>query len=257
MRADASLTPPKLRIVHLFLWTAAAALVLLVIRPALEEPHGSLHRATMFRALYAAYSVIGGVFVAGLLYWMFAIGPRIVLARAPTESWGRHPGHWLLLLGGIETVCGHLAALVLRLFGQPREFPDIGAFFVAGYLVSTLVTVALWIHLAWRADWSATWRIGVLVLAFMRTVCCFASPWGSSAAVIGSANFVANEMERSDLVIPLTLPTIAFAGLFLVAPLDDWRRSTPRDLFHYVGLVSTLLLFVWIWCWAGVVSWVH
>jgi hypothetical protein len=61
------LPSPKLRILHLVLWTAATALVLLVIRPALEEHHGSPDRAAMFRLLYGAYSMIAGVFVGRVM----------------------------------------------------------------------------------------------------------------------------------------------------------------------------------------------
>ena len=254
MGAATSTPAPKLRILHLFLWTMATALLLVAIRSVLNVPHHSPDRGMALRALYGAYSVIGGVFVAGLLHWLVAVAPSIARHCQPREAWGLHPGHWLLLLGGIETVCAHLTAWSLRLLGHPRELLVTATFVLASYTVSTLATAALWIHLVRRADWSGTWRIAFVVLGLVRIMCCFASPWCSAVNVIASADLVANELELNDLIIPITIPTVVFAGLFLVAPIDDWRRGVSRDLFHWIGMGATQLLLVWIWCWAAVAS---
>ena len=64
---DGNLPPPMLRILHLILWTAGTALVLFAIRPAFDSlPHPSLARSAILRAVYGGYSVVAGVFVAGL-----------------------------------------------------------------------------------------------------------------------------------------------------------------------------------------------
>lgn len=254
MNAAAPVTAPRLSIHHLLLWTAATA-VTLVTMPRGELVYGS-HPTPVLRFLQAAYGVIAGVFVAAFLYWAIAIAPKVLSRRRQSEDWGAHPGHWLLLLGGLEAISSHAAALLLRPIAYFDRSVELEAFIGVTFLLSMIVTAGVWLLMARFADWSAKWRIAFGVLAFQRFVCCFGSPWSSSAAVIASADYVSGEFTWGDLVVPVALSTILFAVHFLVALLDDWWSATRRDLFHFVGIGATTVLLVWIWCWAAVVQFV-
>lgn len=225
-----------LGIVHLLGWTAGVAVVLALYRVALDwiDVRQEYREETQWWQL--GYGLVYGTAIStiGLLFWRRFRGG---------EPFPVHPGHWLLVLGGIAFAIDGVA------FGIAKGI-------VWGWES----------HFGWRPSWfhiqqSLAWGLAIVVAAAFELRLKTTWNWQLLAAVITgmiAVNWGTHTFIVADLVaqavgswlftgawpeyLAVWSSLIANALCLLSMPLVLAYDRQPRDWLHWVGVTAAVVL---------------
>jgi hypothetical protein len=245
--------PYRLRVWHFFLWTFASALIAAVTRRPEYMRELSPADERSYLILSSIYSLISGPFVAASLWFLlFAIPRRLFFHIWRRTSLGSQPGHWLLLIGGMETL-GGLASLHLSMWRTTINngadgFPNTGFIWILAYLSGLILTFFAWNRCT--ADKTLSWEWSILFWAGAagRILCCFCNPWFMPLMLLSGR--VATLRGAQTLPGEISVFIAIVGGLLIgTAVLSDRRGSQGRDAFHWLGVIATLAIFLYPFCW--------
>jgi hypothetical protein len=235
----------RLSLAHLLLWTMTTAVALFLLRPTVstdkkpfDAAEESTHAAALLPAVVtvAVAPVYGAAILAGAMaLWAALLGQGTLRVR--------QPGHWLLLIVGVQFLGVALYAWGIRLLQASSDLPD--KYTIPGVVLIASGTALFWLLLlllfltATQVQKPLRWKIAFRLLAATyctSTLCCCFSPFEPWPLPIVSA--------------PLLL---AFLASTLIAAVMDLGRGERRDLRHWLGVVAAwsmvvhvvLLIRVW------------
>ncbi|HUE70078.1 MAG TPA: hypothetical protein VMP01_04245 [Pirellulaceae bacterium] len=217
---------PPLSISHLLLWILGSAVVLGSYRWLAEPVGDDETRRLLYQLDQLARSLTYGAGAAALL--IFA--RRLIARDAPLP---RHPGHWLLLIQGINWPAYWL--LLLSYFGlrgmpqdAPRDWESIRRFALASmlyYLWTAGLYAAVLAFLRDAKRWRMFFAVGAaLPLVHAVIWCCM---FGGYQSLI----------ERSFIMVRIA---VALA-ILTVCILRDRREGVRRDWLHVAGVSFYIL----------------
>lgn len=229
----------RLGIIHLLGWITGVAMVLAGYRAVLDAGWLGIpldqYEATRWWQLGYGLAYGAGLSTLGLLVWRRLRGDR---------CFPSHPGHWLLVFGGL--------ALMI----------DAAAFVVAKGVVTVMSSrgrVAIdWFWIQQSLGWGIALVVGLLVLARMTTNW----HWRLLATLITLAigvNWLTNTLVVADffgqgfgwsgtwwlyyLVLYARAASIALCLVAMPLVLSG-DRGEPRDWLHWVGVAASVMLGV-------------
>ena len=241
--------PYRLRLWHFFLWTFASALVAAVTRRPdyMRELVESNERSYLI--LNATYCLIACPLVAaGLWFLGFALPYRLYAGHWLHNSLGSQPGHWLLLIGGMETSAG-LVSYCPSSWRGPDNREAMAVTWGIAYLVGMILAFHAWNRCTKDKTISAPWSALFWTGAVVRMVCCFGNPWFLPLMLLGGrlAMLRGTPVESAEFMKAVSTIAIVLLSASVVA---DLRGKSRRDIFHWIGVVVTLAVFLYpiLWC---------
>jgi hypothetical protein len=238
---------PQFDVVHLFAWTALAA-ILLKYSQAMEVI-GTVSSALVDQISDLSQKIAGKYEVMG--FWTtkaeqslsailtasalvgFAV---LVWARLRTEFRRLQPGHWLVLIATIEGTFLLMAWPILEVVAPDGE---VGRWSVGYGAVRALTVAVVYTYAASRVGESPRWKI-----VFVANVL---SAWIAFAVVAGIVIFSERPENTPWFAFPIRggfwydfgvfilWPLLLFL-MVLVAAVVDLVRHTPRDWVHWLGV---------------------
>jgi tetratricopeptide (TPR) repeat protein len=212
---DETRIPPRLRLWHLFLWTAASGLMLAAQRGLGLGDQTGHHLGWAEQTLLVASAMIEGAALAGLAAGIFE---RLRRRTFPVE-----PGEWLLVGCGIGVAVDLAAKIVVRLV-VPGAGPMEAAVFA--FIPSAVASIGVYGRAFYRSTGELEW-----------------GPLFSTAAFSLSCVLVAALLPMSllPLLVAVVILSVVGAGYALLiypnAILQDVLRRRPRGWFHWTGVV--------------------
>lgn len=233
---------PRLQIIHLLLWTAGTAVVLGAWRgPANELPAElDLIRVLSMIQFFTVAPLLGAG-VASLGVWAYRASRGIPFPF--------HPGHWVLVTLGLETLLRAGASMVWRgLFG--------GFLFDSGEIR----------FVVWALTWSSISLIGVGLFLTAAVRVRAGLSWkvflGGQAA---HASAISLRWAVTALLPTWWPPLASFAEgvvacvcivLLFVAAVGDRRQRTHRDWMHWLGVITALVAMLTHVTWIVIVRFI-
>ncbi len=220
---------PRFRVIHRLIWGAVTA-VLLTIELTLwsDDSLGTRSLAyfwvtmvsTILRSIVAAAGLVG----AGVL----------IRAKCHTMPRRLQPGHWLVLVGALETLLGLVVWAAIRLVfgGDWRAAGEVrflvwsaGTGLCSAVLAVAFVLAAIWLRDAWR------WKIIFGVIALVE-----------AAAAAAMLSFTLRQLGDhlsflQEITSSFATYRPAFILILLVAAVVlDLPRRGSRDWVHWLGV---------------------
>lgn len=204
---------PRLRIVHLMLWTACAAS--LIALGELSAPTGLPEEMVLaFRLRIALMSIWSGLAVAGTI-------TLLAQATRGSDTSFRYSGHWLLCRYAV-VACGTALATMLARIGAE------GLYFLPGLAGAAILLAALF-----AVSNSGIWKV---YLAY-----------AAACQVANSVLYAALTYEwfspAEELLKGFSLLSAASSlgsVLLLVIAMQEWRRGLLRNWLHTAGIATVL-----------------
>jgi len=238
-----------LRLWHFFLWTFASALIAAVTRRPdyMRELVESNERSYLI--LNGTYCLIAGPLVAAGLWCLgVAIPYRLYTGHWLHNSLGSQPGHWLLLIGGMETLAG-LASYCPSSWRGPDSREEMAVTWGIAYLVGMILAFYSWNRCTKNKTISAPWSALFWTGAVVRMVCCFGNPWFLPLMLLGGrlAMLRGTPVESAEFMKAVSAIAIVLLSASVVT---DLRGKSRRDIFHWIGVLVTLAIFLYpiLWC---------
>jgi len=239
--------------VHFFLWTFASALLAASTRRPEYMHELSAWDERAFLALNGLYCLVAGPFVGASLWFIFlALPRRLYRGHWQPTSLGSQPGHWLLVIGGMETL-GAFASFPLSLLrvregvGSGGTY-EIAMLWVPAYLAGLTLSFFAWNRCTKDETIPQEWSILFWTAAVARMVCCLANPWSAPVALL-SARIA--RLGGAPVVPWPAFLLVSVVGLVLIsiAVIADIRSGRRRDAFHWLGSLGTsaILLYPFLW----------
>lgn len=242
--------PYRLRLWHFFLWTFASALIAAVTRRPeyMRELTPADERSYLF--LTGVYGLISGPFVAASLwFFVIAIPRRLFFGKWLPSSLGSQPGHWLLLIGGMETLAGLSSYYLSAGRGGYDNGPELLLIWGPAYLAGMILAFFAWNRCTKDKTISAEWSVLFWSGAVVRMVCCFGNPWFLPLMFLSGrvAMLRGIPVLSGEFAIVVTAIALVLLG---AAVLSDVRGNKQRDAFHWLGVAATLSIFTFpmLWC---------
>jgi hypothetical protein len=245
--------PYRLRLWHLFLWTFASALIAALMRRPGYMRELTVADERAYLVLNGVYCLIAGPFVGASLWFIFvAIPRRMFLGKWLHSSLGSQPGHWLLLIGGMETL-GGFASVPLSLVrvstsnGANNTY-EIVMLWVPAYLAGLLLAFFAWNRCTKDKTLAIHWSVLFWTGAVARMLCCLSNPWSAPLALLSAR--VASLGGMSVVPWPGFL-FMAIFGLVLLgnAAVADARSGKRQDAFHWLGVAATAAILIYPLFW--------
>lgn len=232
---------PKFGIAHLFLLTAAAALLTYPTRGIMQSDFGPDER---FR-----YFMIGHQFVIALLMAVpVASLGGWALSYRRGERFPAAPGHWLLIMEGV-------GSLMLSLFGWfwmmilDDDFTirdGLETLIFVAYAGVTVVMGSLLLVVAFSCIRESRWRVAFILLAI--------------AAMANAAQYIfiyfmlqstTGMMMSGQWIVGVLSSLAQFTafGSIVVMAIMDLRDPERRDWIHWTGIVCYLLMHIVNFAW--------
>ena len=210
---------PRLRIHHLLLWTLCTSASLTVFRHVAKTNPMPEQYALLQDVSILGQGIVGGALVAGMIV-MIASKVRFGLVLT------RLPGHWIVLVSGIEIAAGMVIwnAIVASDNNSPYTFL---------VLAGNQLIPACGYLLAARSSHVGRWR-GFFSLLFLNALLYCVQFTALAISTTGIGNWLILLME-----LPAIGELISFLWLIVLALLDQ-RASRHRDWLHWVGVIGYL-----------------
>jgi len=221
----ASVETPRLRILHLMLWTLCSAVYLTLIR-AIYALQGDM--PNRYVAIQHASSVVRGIITGAVLTGAIVLVSTRVRTGPPML---RQPGHWLLFISAILNLI-QLPLLILVLLLQ--DFASSGTFHYLIYGVVFLFPPIAY-SVAARHSRARRWKILFVALAavsltyflyFLSVALSIDGRFGYGVSIFAS--------------IP-TWGSLLLAAAVLVVSLADWMAGRRYDWLHWTGVTTHVM----------------
>jgi hypothetical protein len=236
-RPQSSENPLQLRLAHFFLWTAATAVALLLLRPtfpAVPEGAPAVDAAEGVRDLKDVLRAGVAVAVApvyGAALMAFAIGVwRTMRGKGPLDVC--QPGHWFLLIVGSAFLGAGFSGIAINSADNLMEAP-MHQTFLTGVsfciamilcVVSPLLLLLAVLEIQEPPRWKIVFRLfGVAIVS----------------ALFGCPCMVSLSMFAVVLLLHAGL-LVTFCGAMLAAVLIDLYQRERRDVAHWLGVLSVV-----------------
>ena len=226
----------QLSIIDLFAWITFVAIVFTFMQwlyqysKLLPGHSGEEHASWLFG--YEAIFV--GAQLAAIFYW--------VKAKFSTRQFPLHPGHYLLVIGGLA----FLAAMAQGIYVSfSLSGSDLGlsalklCFFHSEPELSVTFLAATFAAIAMRKQWH--WLVFFLAIAIYAADMAFLM----NRQILENASWIST--ETSEVVSWIFVQVFVYHGFALIAfPVVcigiDLRRRSRRDLLHWLGIIAILAL---------------
>jgi hypothetical protein len=217
---------PRLQIVHLLLWTAGTAVVLGAWRGQLNEvPADFVLIRVLSMIQFFAVAPLLGAGVASLGVWAYR-----ALRGIPFPI---HPGHWVLVTLGLETLLRAGTSTVWRgLFGE-SVYDSTEIRFVVWALIwssISLIGAGLFLTAAVRIRAGLPWKVFLGGQAAHASI--ISLRWAVTA-------FIPSWWPQLALFAEGVVACVCIVLLF-VAAAGDRRQRTQRDWMHWLGVITGL-----------------
>jgi hypothetical protein len=214
---------PPLSIAHLLVWTAGTAVILAVGRVYFTFTELPESFRTYFNVQQLVYSPLAGAAVSSLILLVY----RRLTSGPPFPA---QPGHWLLLVHGLQTAVGWIAHLVLVTLR--RSYLDMPGVLV---LVAVCGVGAVASGVAcWRLRDRGAWRLYLLVSALLDLLVAGGWLFAFYAPYIGTGYM---PFAPALQILGGLLLGLALLGLVVV----ELVRGVRRDWLHWVGVALSLI----------------
>lgn len=211
--------PPRLGIIHLFVWISLNAILFGVTRPLiLETSSASPYTLPSLLIALVQYSMaIGG-------------GPLLFIARRwrgkkfPTE-----PGEWILLAMGTDALLKLVVFRVLIYVLSLEEFSN--GYIWQAYISLAIVPICLWcipIFFVSKTSW--------------RWFFAFESFYFCAETFQRVSHISGIDTQSTDQAVTSAVGLAVIA--FIYSVVSDWRRSAKRGWSHGIGLLAFSLYAV-------------
>ena len=228
----------RLGIVHLLIWIAGVAAVLALYRAALESGWLEVSAAGReeVRWWQTAYGLVYGTAISGM-------GLVIYRRLRGDRSFPAHPGHWLLVFGGVAfsvdaaafvLAKGMNSAWIARFGGSPGLY-YLQQWLAWGMALGVAIVVLARLRTAWNW-WLLAGLVAVLIAVNFLT---HTLVMAQSLAQAGGSSIISGAWPVYLIHWARILGTaVCLASLPVVLGSD--RR--PRDWLHWVGIVALVAL---------------
>jgi hypothetical protein len=228
------MTPERLRIQHLLLWTAMSA-VALSTAP-MSDPVFPEYFTKLGRISAAVQSPIFGL---GFSAWVLMIWRSAARRFRSEPQFPTQPGHWLLLLVGIA---GFAWVLLNKLLSGQLVW------FEYSQIACGILNLAMIILAAWFTP--QPWR-SVFWIALVRGLL---QVW---ALILIALIFALGEQFYFGLSLMMQILEWGFALSLIIAAVIDWRWKTHRDYLHWCGLVALLATILYSFAAWWILAWLQ
>ncbi len=173
-------------------------------------------------------------FMMALSGGIYGVGVALFLYSVSTGQFSRlMPGHWRLIASSTMLV-GELFLLGILLFKEsPPRTNDNSEMVLNAFMVAHLTAGMFYLLVIKYCRESGIWRS----YAWLAMIYCFV------AALLYPYS---NGRVESDFLIPSIvidrLLIIALAVTYIAAIIDDYRKGTKRDFYHYLGILLGFLM---------------
>lgn len=199
--------------------------------------------------LNGTYCLIAGPLVgASLWFFGIAVPYRLYYGKWRHTSLGSQPGHWLLLIGGMETVAG-LVSYIPSSWRGAEHREEIALTWGIAYLVGMVLAFYGWNRCTKDNTISAAWSTLFWTGAVVRMVCCFGNPWFLPLMLLGGRLAMLRGIPVQSAWFMQGVSAIALV-LLVAGVISDFVGKSRRDTFHWLGIIVTLAVILYPYLWA-------
>jgi hypothetical protein len=230
----------RLAIIHLLGWMAGVAVVLSLYRTALETGWLDVPTAGReeLRWWQTAYGLVYGTAISGM-------GLLIYRRLRGNRSFPAHPGHWLLMLGGLAFATDAIAFVLakgLDAAWTARIGWSPGLYYVQQWLAwGTALAVAIVVLARLRTDWNWWLLAGLIAALIAVNFLTHTLVMGQALAQAVGSSVISGAWPHYLIHWARIVGTAICLAVLPVVLAGDRR---PRDWLHWVGVVALVALAV-------------